>query len=393
MKRFRFLWLMTLVLFLPACIAAQPKGQGDKPSQGSAWQEQYDLGVRYLSEGNYQEAIIAFTAAIEIDPKQAPAYVGRGDAYVLSGETEENLAAAKADYETAIELDETIAEAYLGLADVYIRQGDYDKALEMLRQGLEKTNGDQEIATKIAAIENGTVLDSSGNIRRRSTYDGDGNLIYWFDFTFDQYWMSGTQITSVRMSTVTSYSADGKQLGYIDLAYDSAGRQIVGFYSSGTGELAKIENEYDEEGNLLVFRRYGFDGALREIYAHEYNSARQLIRTTNYDQSGSITDSFTFEYGSVGQVVRETRHDPSGNITGFTTYDYDSAGNMIKTSIYGLNGELQYYDIGEYDSDRNLQKMSYYNADGSLISYIIYHQTGQDEYDADGNLIRSDSFD
>lgn len=46
------------------------------------WQEQYELGVRYLSEGNYEEAIIAFTAIIEIDPKQAPAYVSLADAYL-----------------------------------------------------------------------------------------------------------------------------------------------------------------------------------------------------------------------------------------------------------------------------------------------------------------------
>lgn len=117
------------------------------------WQEEYDLGVHYLSEGNYEEAIIAFTAAIEIDPKQAPAYVGRGDAYIGLGETEENLTAAQADYEQAIELDETNADAYLGLADVYIYRGDYDKAMEILRQGLEKTGGDQSIENKMAEIE------------------------------------------------------------------------------------------------------------------------------------------------------------------------------------------------------------------------------------------------
>ena len=49
-------------------------------SQESRWQEQYDLGMRYLSQGNYQEAVIAFTAAIEIDPKRAEALIGRGDA-------------------------------------------------------------------------------------------------------------------------------------------------------------------------------------------------------------------------------------------------------------------------------------------------------------------------
>ena len=86
---------LSLVLSLCAC------GQ-----KASAWQEQYDLGVRYLSEGNYEEAIIAFTAVIEIDPKNADAYLGRANAYIGSGETEENLAAALEDYQSVLELDD-----------------------------------------------------------------------------------------------------------------------------------------------------------------------------------------------------------------------------------------------------------------------------------------------
>ena len=53
--------------------------------------------MRYLSEGNYEEAIIAFTAAIEIDAKRPEGYIGRGDAYTLSGDTEDNLSAAQAE--------------------------------------------------------------------------------------------------------------------------------------------------------------------------------------------------------------------------------------------------------------------------------------------------------
>ena len=117
------------------------------------WQEQYDLGIRYLSEGNYEEAIIAFTAAIEIDPRQPLAYVGRGDAYLGSGETEKNLTAAQVDYEKAMELDETLESAYLGLANVYVQQGEADKALEILRQGLERTENSQLIADKLAELE------------------------------------------------------------------------------------------------------------------------------------------------------------------------------------------------------------------------------------------------
>lgn len=121
------------------------------------WQEQYDLGVRYLSEGNYEEAIIAFTAAIEIDPKRAEAYVGCGDTYVASGDTEANLAAAQTDYEMAIELNGLLAEAYLGLADVYIQQEDYDKAKEVLQSGISHIE-DSRLNKKLEEI---SYLDDS----------------------------------------------------------------------------------------------------------------------------------------------------------------------------------------------------------------------------------------
>lgn len=79
----------------------------------SAWQKQYDLGVRYLSDGNYEEAIIAFTAAIEIEPKRA--------------------------------------EAYIGAADAYIQQGNYALAKEILERGLSATN-DARIESRLNEI-------------------------------------------------------------------------------------------------------------------------------------------------------------------------------------------------------------------------------------------------
>lgn len=76
----------------------------------ASWQEYYDLGVRYLSEGNYEEAILAFSVAIDIDPKLSDAYEMRGDAYRLAAEITDNEEKAlryreKAlrDYEEAID--------------------------------------------------------------------------------------------------------------------------------------------------------------------------------------------------------------------------------------------------------------------------------------------------
>ena len=118
----------------PFVFPAEPGDGG-----GDSWQEQYDLGTKYLEEGNYAEAVLAFTAAIEIDPKRPEAYMGRGDAYVLSGETGDNLAAALADYQAALELDLEDPELYLKLIDVYTKLGDSEAAESIRNQGYEIT--------------------------------------------------------------------------------------------------------------------------------------------------------------------------------------------------------------------------------------------------------------
>ncbi len=80
MKRITTLFLTGLLLLsLAACGAKDP------------WQEQYDLGMRYLNEGNYQEAVIAFEAAIEIDPKRVEAYSGLSNTYMAMGEYDKGL--------------------------------------------------------------------------------------------------------------------------------------------------------------------------------------------------------------------------------------------------------------------------------------------------------------
>lgn len=158
-----------LALAILAGVAACGNHSGTQSEQHAlTWQEQYDLGVRYLSEGSYEEAIIAFTAAIEIDPKQALAYVGRGHAYVQSGERGDNLAAAQADYEMAIELDEINVDAYLGLADVYIQKGEQDKALEILRQGFNLT-ADESIQQMINDMSSDINFDMSSGVSSDKT--------------------------------------------------------------------------------------------------------------------------------------------------------------------------------------------------------------------------------
>lgn len=88
MKRCLSLLLsLVMLLALTACGGNRAEVSVEDVTEGVlSWQEQFDLGVRYLSEGNYQEAIIAFTAAIEIEPKRVDAYLGLADVYTAMGD-------------------------------------------------------------------------------------------------------------------------------------------------------------------------------------------------------------------------------------------------------------------------------------------------------------------
>ena len=109
------------------------------------WQENYDLGARYLSEGNYQEAILAFTAAIDIDPKRAEGYLGRAEAYEgLAGtqegqEREDTFLLAAEDYVRAMELGASEAEFGERAADAFFQAGAYEKAAPYYEKILETT--------------------------------------------------------------------------------------------------------------------------------------------------------------------------------------------------------------------------------------------------------------
>ena len=149
-------FIAIMLLSLTACSLTMKSG-------ASTWREQYDLGIRFLSEGKYEEAILAFTAAIEIDPKQAPAYVGRGDAYVgraqvlmkdasegaaLSERAQSAYEKAVTDYLAALDLDGSDPSVYRKAADVCIVLGDTQTAAEILGRGVRAT-GDRSLQTAL----------------------------------------------------------------------------------------------------------------------------------------------------------------------------------------------------------------------------------------------------
>ncbi len=109
--------LFSIAIFLLTACSKTPE---------ELYAEQLDLGIRYLSESNYEEAIVAFEAAIVIDPKNPVAYIEIADVYVEQGDIVgavrfldesiqniKNLPATDEDIEnqtTPEELEDTLAE-------------------------------------------------------------------------------------------------------------------------------------------------------------------------------------------------------------------------------------------------------------------------------------------
>ncbi len=175
------------------------------------WQEQYDLGIRLLNEGNYEEAILAFRAVLTIEPKNTDAYMGIVNAYVQLGDTNQAQAilqegllncggayvelfmqtASQHDIQLIIEgilLDEdaqgydifesgyllekegkedvaillyeiSIWKApwntmpYFCLADAYISRGETDLAIALLQSGMDRSYTDVEELQKMGLAE------------------------------------------------------------------------------------------------------------------------------------------------------------------------------------------------------------------------------------------------
>ena len=276
-------------------------------NKAPTWQEQYDLGIRYLNDGDYEEAVIAFTAAIEIDPMQV--------------------------------------DTYYALANTYIAQNDFEQAREILVKGVEKT-GAQKLQDLIDAIDSGNIVDYWGNIRKMAGYDGNGNLLWWHEYTYDE---KRIPVAS------TSYDSNGNQTGQVFSEFDEHGNQIVGpSYDTGTGVVCRYESKYDDDGNEIEFIEYNQEGKIESRTANEYDEVGNCIKTSYYDSDGSLNQYYLFSYDANGNAIREDSYNADGQLSWYHVNEYDAAGNQIKVTSYDSENRFQGYDQG---ADKNTRKL------------------------------------
>ena len=82
-KKLIFIAVAIIVVGLIAALVFVPKSAKAKKVE-----EQLNLGAKYLSELDYEQAIVAYEAVIKIDPKCEEAYLALADVYIATGEFE-----------------------------------------------------------------------------------------------------------------------------------------------------------------------------------------------------------------------------------------------------------------------------------------------------------------
>lgn len=179
LRNFRGFLLLCMVVLLASCGFTEARIKKEKESEAN-----YKLGVAYLNDNspNMQKALIEFSKAIEINPKNKEAHYAMGHVYFQRQDYPKTIESFK----TAISIDPNYSEAhnYLGKAYegsgreeeailsyqgalkniqyathqlpywnmglVYFKQKKYDQALEAFQQTrkIEPTNSD--VLAKIA---------------------------------------------------------------------------------------------------------------------------------------------------------------------------------------------------------------------------------------------------
>ncbi len=371
-------------------------------------QEQLDLGNKYLTEMNYEQAVIAFTKAIELDEKNVAAYegaarayeaMGRNDeafsvvleGYSSSGESEQlqacvielfrntlNKAENVEDYDhlaswleqiSALNMDKDQSDVLKEeleaaiLSEIYKAQEEYDiQRAEAFITILEKIDSESAY-TYLARIEmelaraEFEAAEESVEKGLEKYPDNDSLKKYSEDFNKGLYQNhQGETLKEIW------YEADGSINSYHITTY-SRNEETIQYYN-GDGTLESTEtNVFDDNHNFVSSARYTADGRLMESGERLSDGSEKY---TWYNDDGSVSDYRITNADGSGYSV----YNADGSLMSYAEYEYNEMGKLSRWSLYEADGTLLKYWLSEYDENGNRTSYVEYNADGTVNAYL-----------------------
>lgn len=125
--------LLAIVLIIAIAVACRQVARSNEVKSN------IEMGDLYLSELDYEQAIVSYQMALDIDARNTEANLGLAEAY----EAQQMYAYAEAVYQNMLENDDTQAEVFERLADLYMQQGKLEEAKKLLEQAAARTDSEE----------------------------------------------------------------------------------------------------------------------------------------------------------------------------------------------------------------------------------------------------------
>lgn len=134
-----------------------------------SWMAYNNLGIIQLRRGEFENAIVQFTKALEIDPAYGEARYNLGNALVRQGAINEAIA----EYKQAIELNPRIAGAHVNLGTMLIQTGRVEEAVVHLQNAVATSpnNGAARAALGGAMAKTGRSAEALEHLRAAAELD------------------------------------------------------------------------------------------------------------------------------------------------------------------------------------------------------------------------------
>lgn len=429
------IFIIAIVILLGTFVAVNAIDMQDTDAAS-----QLKLGEKYLSELQYEEALIAFNNVLEIEPKNVDAKLGIAETLLQTDKINEAISFLAEELE---KYDD--AGLYSKLAEIYENSGEYERAISLLNQAIDKTD-DEEIkktqkellnkhmslsntialGNEHAAVINGGKVYGKGSNKfgqlgmNDETYNkltdinftGTASRLFCGDYTTyivddqNKLWTSGVNLTGQG------------GLSYIGLPYEKKYVKVDGIdnvlmLSSGSNHTLLVKNDNTLWGaGDNTYRQLGF-GDIESVDSFKpIKSFRDVMFVDSADNyslilkldgtlwgMGALPIDLNLSQNNAGLIAKDIiQADVNENM--IAAVDYDG-----KMHIFGWNRMFptQYDDYGIaeiLEFDKKVKTVSICDDGAAVIDYdnevYVFSSTINGYYEklnVEGNILSMDGRD
>lgn len=205
------------------------------------------MGLKEVFEGNYSEAIMLYSRAIQIDGLNPVVYLNRGTAYFKI----KNNQLAIRDFLKAIEFYPKFAAAYNNLGRAYEEEKQFEKALESYHKAIEYGS---EIPTTY--VNRGSVFAKTGMYENALS---DYNVAVSLDPEYAKAYDAKARMFATAAKSSVCNGADAVKFSEKAISFDPDNLIYLATFAAALAENDQFEEAIRMQKNLIATVKYRDD--------------------------------------------------------------------------------------------------------------------------------------